>query len=169
MRSIRNPEGRNQFSSEMAGLPYSSKYHMAVAMLQAGKTYADVHAVTGLASSTIAKLKSGEIEINRNVCEAIRKGEVDKLTRLTDEALDLAFGQDCIKRASFSQLMVGYGIMTEKRELLAGRPTQRSEFVGQKASDLDSEAARLEAEIQSLRAGAVDAQIVEAGSQGAKS
>lgn len=153
-------EGHNRFTNELEDMPYSLRFARAKAMLDAGATYNDITAAVGLSSATIAKISKGEIMVNDFVAETMRKVEVNKLTLFGHRILDSIDGE-VIKKAPLAARMMAYGISVDKRELLAGRPTQRSEFVGQKASDLDSEAARLEAEIQALRAGAVDAQVVE--------
>ena len=130
--------GHNGFTNDWAGMPYPLKYARAKVMLDNGASYSEVHASTGLAPATIAKVKRGEMEIDHCIAETLKKTEGVQLTHLIHGTLNSITGED-VQKASFLQKVTGAGILIDKRELLEGRPTQRTAFAGQKDEALDAE------------------------------
>src|SRR3990167_10726712 len=147
-------KGRNRFTNDIVGLPYALRFHMADAMLKAGKTWVEIRAYTGLSTATINKVKQVFYEINQNVSETLRRCEEQKVTHLRHRMIDSVQDSD-VQNASLKDRIICYGILAEKGELMAGRATTRTEFVQQGDSELDAEAARLQAEIEAYKADAM--------------
>ena len=130
------------------------RFAKASAMLQAGRTYKEVHAETGLSRATIWKVKTGQVEVNDNVAEAMRKCEVNKLTMLSARILD-SIDSETIEKAPLGGRMVAYGIATDKRELLAGRPTSRVGMIECSNAELEAEIEAARAEVEAWKSGKV--------------
>jgi len=152
-----NKYGNNQFTNGVSGVPYPLRYMTAKALLESGHTYDEVCLITGLSRQLVADVATGRKQVNLNVVEAMKKAEargVTKLINRTMETIDNEWGR-LTKKASFSQMTVGLGILVDKRELLEGRPTQRSEFVGKSDEALDARMAELQAQLVAWESGKV--------------
>lgn len=127
----------------------------ALAMLRADESYETIIAATGLSSGTVSKLKKGEHFVSEAMIMALMGEEEKKLTlvqhRLVDSILEAP--EEELDKMPVSQRMIAAAIAIDKRELLAGRPTQRLAF-----GDDDS---HLSAEIEKLKKIIADASVVE--------
>ena len=146
--------GHNGFTNDWAGMPYPLKYARAKVMLDNGASYSEVHASTGLAPATIAKVKRGEMEIDHCIAETLKKTEGVQLTHLIHGTLNSITGED-VQKASFLQKVTGAGILIDKRELLEGRPTQRTAFADRKDEALDAEIQALQEKLGAWEQGKI--------------
>ena len=91
-------------------------------MLDAGKTYEQIHGATGLSSATIAKVSKGEIEISPSWLKPVKSVESAKLTGLIHTILD-SITLDDISRAPVYQRVTSAAILIDKRRLIDGEST----------------------------------------------
>lgn len=121
--TAKNRTGRNQHSQSVwQDTPYSLKYIQAKAMLDAGKTYEQIHGATGLSSATIAKVSKGEIEISPSWVKPLKSVESVKLSTLIHSILD-SITPDDIARAPMYQRVTSAAILIDKRRLIDGEST----------------------------------------------
>ena|SRR3990167_8785525 len=142
-RPIKRNKGHNQYTNDWAGMPYPLKYAKAKVLLESGASYSQVRAATGLAPATIARVKRDELDINQSIADVLKKTEGVQLTHLIHGTLDAITAED-IKKASLLQKTTAVCQMIDKRELLEGRPTQRTAFVGKQDNELEAEITALQ-------------------------
>ena len=122
--------GVNRFSRVDRNMtPYHMKYIQAKAMLDDGKTYEQIHAVTGLAKGTISKVVKGEIELAPSWMNAVKKAESQKLTVLIHQILDSITVED-IQKAPMYQRTTSAAILIDKRRLIDGETTHNIGHAG---------------------------------------
>lgn len=115
--------GRNQFSkAAWDTTPYSLKYIQAKTLLNEGKTYKHITAVTGLSSTTIARVSKGEIEISPSWIKPLKSAESSKLSVLIHSILD-SITPDVIEKSSLLQRTTAASQLVDKRRLIDGEST----------------------------------------------
>lgn len=86
---------------------------------------------TGVTRSTLRAWQSGQLpeqmdpEVIKDTQDAISRKIVEQFADIATLSLEAAKAK--IPEASYRDLLIGAGIATEKRELLGGRPTARTE------------------------------------------
>jgi len=130
------------------------RFAKAKVMLELGKTYDEIQSATGLCRESIHRVRTGEKQIEEGLQVAMRKMEANKFTLLLHEITDSIDGRT-IEKASLLQRVVSVGTLLDKRELLEGRPTQRTAFAGQKDEALDAEIQALQEKLGAWEQGKV--------------
>lgn len=141
----------------------------AIALLSAGKTYREIIAATGLNNYQIKKLKDGEFSVPAPMIQAFRDEEEGKITLLMHRILD-SVDDTCIDDASLTQRLIAFGVLGDKRELFAGRPTSRidhsisdDEIWGHIAEIKKGLVADAQTRAELLEANIIDAEFEEVG------
>ena len=134
---------KNGMTNRLPDFPYSMRFAKAKIMLDMGKTYDEIQAATGLCRESIHRVRTGEKEIEEGLQTALRKAEGNKITLLAHEVID-SIDSRTIEKASLLQRVVSVGTLIDKRELLEGRPTQRTAFVGKQDNELEAEITALQ-------------------------
>jgi len=150
-----NSKGNRRGMQAKKGGRYTENSHMwapmnvrkaqALAMLEKGSTYREISLATGLSHTTLARVKKGDHTIPRHIIDALRNVEDAKYTWLHHQLLD-SIDEGVIDKASLLQRVTAAGILFDKRELKAGRATQRIE-VGRSDEELQEEIERLRSEV----------------------
>ena len=126
----RNKAGNNQFTRQRWDhTPYHLKFIQAKAMLDGGKSYDEVRTVTGLSTTTIAKVSKGEIELSPSWLKPIKSIESQKLTILIHQILD-AITPEKLQASSATQLTTSAAILLDKRRLIDGETTHNIGHAG---------------------------------------
>jgi hypothetical protein len=146
--------GHNQYTNDWANMPYPLKYARAKVMLDRGASYSEVRAATGLAPSTIAKVKKGEKDIDQTIADVLKKEEGAKLTHLIHGTLDAISAED-VKKASLLQKVTSAAIMIEKRNLVEGKATQINGFASVNDDDINREIEELESKLSQWEEGKI--------------
>ena len=149
-----NSSGFNGATNSLPDFPYSMRFAKAKVMLELGKTYDEIQSATGLCRESIHRVRTGEKQIEEGLQVAMRKMEANKFTLLLHEITDSIDGRT-IEKASLLQRVVSVGTLLDKRELLEGRPTQRTAFAGQKDEALDAEIQALQEKLGAWEQGKV--------------
>jgi hypothetical protein len=149
--------------------PLSLRKAMALVLRENGHTYTEITAQTGLAKTTLTRLFKDPraAGIPLSMVNALRQVEDAKLTIIAHKAWDYAIEHDePFEKASLQQLITAGAIVTDKRELLAGRPTQRLE-ASMSDAEIHAELKRLADKYSDLTGGkqidyddVVDAEVV---------
>lgn len=107
--------------------PFSHRVARAKVLLEQGFSLRKVSEETGLAQGTVQRVKRGEYDPGLPVAllDKMRASESGKLTLIRGRILDEILESDVIENANLVQLATGFGILTDKQELLEGRPTAR--------------------------------------------
>ena len=137
--------GRFSAHVDATWAPLNVRKAQALAMLEGGSSYKEVQLATGLGTTTIAKVKRGDYDLPLGVVKALRDCEEAKYTWMHHKLLD-SIDDEVINRANLVQRVTAAGILFDKRELKAGRATQRIE-VGRSDEDLAEEIERLRAAV----------------------
>ena len=117
--------------------PYALKYVQAKTMLDQGKTYDHITAVTGMSSATIAKVSKGEIEISPAWLKPVKSLESAKLTTIIHQLLDSITPEKLAATPTY-QLTTSAAILIDKRRLIDGESTANilhADLIGTLADD----------------------------------
>jgi hypothetical protein len=106
---------------------FSTKVARAKVLFERGRKWGEVIEATGLSNDVLSKVKKGTYDpgIPAAMLERMRAAEDGKLTLARGRIIDEILESDVIEHASLMQLATAFGILTDKQELLAGRPTSR--------------------------------------------
>lgn len=120
-----------------------------VAFEKGAKNNAALQAFTGLGRDILKDVKSGKIELDPRMLEAIRAGEDGQMTLIRGLMRDGMMDPKKIGKASLKDLAASHTLLTKDQELLAGRPTSRDAYLHERDdSDLALELAGLEEEFR---------------------
>ncbi len=125
----------------------------ALAMLESGETSETILEATGLTKTQLARVRNGTVEVPRDVVERLKDAEGRKLTLVTHRLLDtiLEASEDELKKIPLNQRMIALGISIDKRELLEGRPTSRTETIRTAQDEvLEEELRQLQRELDAI-------------------
>lgn len=119
----------------MAGKHYTEEKvaHSLAVLRSNGGNLKRTSAQTGVGRATLRAWQSGQIpkgmdaEVVADASNTMSAKLVEQFARIA--TLSLAEAEKKIPQANYRDLLIGAGIATEKRELLTGRPTQRSEGI----------------------------------------
>ena len=99
-----------------------------MAMLEHGASIRQVQAATGLSDKTIAKCRRGEYMVPESMLCALREAEAAKLTlarhAILDSLTDPEQLAEVLAKSTLVQRATAIGILFDKEQLMAGRPTQ---------------------------------------------
>lgn len=142
------------------------------AMVRSGMSIKKTAEIQGLSRDTVARYSRGETpasvdmpsieEAEHRVTKRIKDNLDSFLVKATDLMAEDAFVLEMAKKPK--DLAIGVGIVSEKRELLAGRPTGRSEstkIVYLAPTALAELSAVPESATPALDSGAIEGQFVE--------
>lgn len=148
-----NRIGHNQFTARnnFSTSPYQLKFVQCKAMLDDGKTYDQIRAVTGMSHSTIARVSKGEIELSPSWVKSIKKVESNKLTGIIHAILD-SITPDVIAASSLLQRTTAASQLVDKRRLIDGESTHNISHAGL-IETLDADRAELMKRLATIEAG----------------
>jgi len=119
---------------------------LARVLTDAGHSDRKVAEVVGLHRETVAKVRRDQYALPPGMIEALRDYEASKLTIVAHKAIDeLLENPEKIEKASALQLVTVAGIAIDKRQLLAGEPTDIVKHLSN--DDLDEEISKLRRQV----------------------
>jgi len=92
------------------------------AFLQAGKTYREIANILGVSKSTVGNVAKEACAVDSSVVAAIKKTELETLKAKSKMLLE-GLTPEKVAKAPLNTLAVSYGILFDKRRLIAGKST----------------------------------------------
>jgi hypothetical protein len=120
------PKTRNQHTAIAPALSYhETRITMAKILLDQGETYASIRKKTGVSEATIARLRKGERDVIPHLAEALKKQLAAKIEVGKHLYLDNLLRPEIVDNSNSVQSGTVFGILYDKGEIEAGRPTVR--------------------------------------------